>query len=49
MLIREDFPTLERPINANSANFNWGQELIFGELEMNWEDVISMSERGIRQ
>ena len=42
ILINEDFPTFERPINANSGNLNWGHELMFGELEMNSAVVITI-------
>jgi hypothetical protein len=36
MLIRDDFPTFERPINAISGRFVRGQPSVLGELEMNF-------------
>jgi len=40
MLTNEDFPTLDRPIKANSGNDSAGQESKSGELQSNTAEVI---------
>ena len=43
MLINDDFPTLDRPIKANSGNEEFGQSETRGLLTTNETEVISMT------
>ena len=42
MFMRLDLPTLERPINANSALLSFGHILSRGALRVNCDDFIIM-------
>jgi hypothetical protein len=42
-LMREDFPTLLLPINANSGNSEFGQSSVLGKAPINFADCIKFN------